>query len=77
MALEWYAEVDRFLCSDGGDKPVTIVVRQQLIERDTGGPFHIVHGPPEYSTADGRKVQRLDLRTFRIAGSSTFLMRQR
>ena len=77
MALEWYAEVDRFLCSDGSDESVTIVVRQRLVESDTGGPFHIVHGRPEYSTVDGRDVERLDLRTFRIEGSRTLLMRQR
>jgi hypothetical protein len=77
MALEWYAEVDRFLCSDGSDEAVTIVVRQQLVERDTGGPFHIVHGRPEYTTVDGRDVERLNLRTFRIAGSRTLLKRQR
>ena len=77
MALEWYAEVDRFLCSDGSDEPVTIIVRQRLMERDTGSPFHIVHGRPEYFTADGHEVERVDLRTFRVAGSSGLLLRQR
>jgi hypothetical protein len=59
--MEWWIELDRFVCTDRDGYAVDVIKRQRLNEIGTC----LAQGAPVYTTATGEPLQRLDRRTFR------------
>ena len=71
--MEWLAEVDQFEARHG-QAVVTIVVRQMLTEVMQSAQG-LTHGPPSYSTLDGKEVERIKGRRFRLVDTGVVLVR--
>jgi hypothetical protein len=71
--MEWLAEVDRFEARHG-QSVITIVVRQKLTEVEQSSQG-LIHGSPSYATLDGKALERIDGRHFRIVDTGDVLER--